>query len=661
MFLILNERKRGIVNQTKNYIISKVNKLIKKVNFMLKQILCGLLILSFMLFACEMEIKSGKFTCVPGQDSCPTGMKCAKVGIDPNYKCYDESLPECGDSVLHSGEQCDGTDIPDSSELVNKCGVDGFMDDCLENCTIVCGYCGNGIIDATGDEVCDGSNLGGASCEGEGYFPGILECESDCKFDITKCGGFCGDNIIQATEEDCESNDLNNKECEDIAGYFGGDLLSCNLNCTFNTDLCFYCGDGTIDGSEVCDSTNFGGKMCMFGTQICSSELCNISYDDCHDIIQWGTESTEYVYSVALDSNDNIYVTGTTAGTMYGTNFGEMDLFLTKYTSDGSLVWARQWGTSLTETAYGVVVDLNNDIYVTGFTTGSLDGTNIGEYDIFLSKYTSDGSSLWTKQWGTDSWDSGYSVAIDSYNNIYVTGYAGGGFTSDMFLDKYTSDGSLVWTKQWGTFGGDSGVSLTIDMNDNLYVTGGLNMQAMSSNFYLSKYTSDGSLIWNKQWLNGESEASKDVLVDLDGSVYITGSTARSLDGTNMVYTDIFLIKHTADGSLLWVRQWGSDTSEEGNALVIDSYNNIYVTGTTLGVIDGTNLGGNDDIFLSKFTSDGSLVWSKQWGTDQVDYGVDLAITPSNIIYITGYTLGVLGEQSFPGFDFFIIGINTNP
>ena len=96
---------------------------------------------------------------------------------------------------------------------------------------------------------------------------------------------------------------------------------------------------------------------------------------------------------MTIDSSDNIYVTGKTAGGLDGnTNAGGSDIFLVKYNSSGTKQWTKQLGSSIDDVAMDVAVDSFNNIYVTGHTGGGLDdNNNSGSYDIFLVKYNSDG------------------------------------------------------------------------------------------------------------------------------------------------------------------------------------------------------------------------------------------------------------------------------
>jgi hypothetical protein len=96
-----------------------------------------------------------------------------------------------------------------------------------------------------------------------------------------------------------------------------------------------------------------------------------------------------------VDSGGNVYVTGYTNGGLDGNTLtGAYDFFLTKYDSSGNKVFTKQLGVAGAETyATGVAVDSGDDVYVTGYTNGGLDGNTLtGAYDFFLTKYDSSGN-----------------------------------------------------------------------------------------------------------------------------------------------------------------------------------------------------------------------------------------------------------------------------
>lgn len=121
--------------------------------------------------------------------------------------------------------------------------------------------CGDGVID-TG-ESCDGTALGGRTCADEGFESGTLRCASDCTFDTSTCeeepGPMCGDGAVNGTEE-CDGTELGGATCESEG--FDGGTIACSGTCELDTSACFSCGDGIVNGTEECDGTDLGGATC---------------------------------------------------------------------------------------------------------------------------------------------------------------------------------------------------------------------------------------------------------------------------------------------------------------------------------------------------------------------------------------------------------------
>ncbi len=122
--------------------------------------------------------------------------------------------------------------------------------------------CGNGVIDTAEGEVCDGSELGGASCNSLGYSSGVLTCSDECTYDESTCSNSCG-NGVQDAGEACDGSDHGGATCESLNLEPGN--LVCMNNCTFNTSGCgapSVCGNGAIEGTEDCDLFELGGATC---------------------------------------------------------------------------------------------------------------------------------------------------------------------------------------------------------------------------------------------------------------------------------------------------------------------------------------------------------------------------------------------------------------
>ncbi|MBU1237430.1 MAG: SBBP repeat-containing protein [Gammaproteobacteria bacterium] len=159
-----------------------------------------------------------------------------------------------------------------------------------------------------------------------------------------------------------------------------------------------------------------------------------------------------YGNSVATDGDGNVYVAGETTGVLDdNTLTGTWNFFVTKYDSNGNKLYTRQLGVAGAATGgNSVATDADGNVYVAGTTGGSLDGADwSGGWDFFVTKYDSDGNKLYTRQLGVAGAGTyGTSVATDADGNVFVAGETEGGLdgntltgTIDFFVTKYSSDG----------------------------------------------------------------------------------------------------------------------------------------------------------------------------------------------------------------------------
>ena len=184
---------------------------------------------------------------------------------------------------------------------------------------------------------------------------------------------------------------------------------------------------------------------------------------------QLGTSDTDISFGVSADGLGNVYISGRTGGSLRGANAGAYDAFLSKYDASGTLLWTEQLGTSDFDISRGVSADGLGNVYISGRTEGSLGGVNAGGYDAFLSKYDATGTLLWTEQLGTSADDVSLGVSADGLGNVYISGFTEGslggvnaGF-NDAFLSKYDASGTLLWTEQLGTSDWDESWGVSAD------------------------------------------------------------------------------------------------------------------------------------------------------------------------------------------------------
>jgi len=327
-------------------------------------------------------------------------------------------------------------------------------------------------------------------------------------------------------------------------------------------------------------------------------------------------------YGVSVDGSGNVYVAGYTSGDFDGnTSAGLSDLFVVKYNASGVKQWTRQFGTTASDVAFSVSADGSGNVYVAGSTGGDLDGnTSAGLGDLFMVKYDTSGVKQWTQQLGTTANDAASGVSVDGSGNVYVAGTTNGGLdgntnsgNSDPFVVKYDASGVKQWTRQLGTTGYDGAYGVSADGSGNVYVTGyvygSLDGNTWSGDYdtFVVKYDASGVKQWTRQLGTPVSEYFYGgISVDVCGDVYAAGSTNGDLDGnTNAGGSDIFIVKYNASGVKQWTRQLGATETDVAYGVSVDGCSNVYVTGDTMGDLDGNTNAGGWDVFIVKYNASG--------------------------------------------------------
>lgn len=283
----------------------------------------------------------------------------------------------------------------------------------------------------------------------------------------------------------------------------------------------------------------------------------------------------------------------------------------TKYNADGTKAWTRKLGQSPDDYGYCISPLSDGTIYVAGSTKSNLYGQNnlggISGYDAFITKFNSDGSKAWEKLLGTTSDDFGYAIIPLSDNSLYIVGRTNGN------LDG-TSDG-------------------------------------MGDDIFISKYNSNGTKTWLRQFGSSGNETLRDFAITSDGSAYITGFTDGNIDGAiNSGEQDIFVAKYSANGTKIWSRQFGSSGSEDAGSIAVDGEGYVYIAGTTNGNLDGQFNSGGDHSFITKFSSDGTKLWTRLLDSSADNEAHAVTVSTDGAIYIGGISRTQNGPSGFHSF-----------
>ena len=448
----------------------------------------------------------------------------------------------------------------------------------------------------------------------------------------------------------------------------------------FITTYSWTFGDGTT-GSGANPAHTYGAPGLYTATLTVTDNMGALSSDSASVNVAsalWstrlGSTGSDAAYAIDIDATGNTVVGGAYRGAMpIGTfttlsNAGNADMFLVKYAPDGTVLWARGFGSTGDEMIQAVAIDpLTGDVVVTGsftapLTLGSTTLTPSGPQDMLLAKFAgTTGNPVWAKQFGGVYEDGGTGVAVDGAGNIVLTGFfkgycSFGGVTlrtaqitdPDVFLAKFSSAGLHLWSEHFTNGAGDWGNGVAVDTSGNIALvgsfTGSLNLGGTTlfaagglTDGFVARFDSAGIHTWSRK-IGGGTPDGTDVVnavaVDSFGNVLVAGSVSGAVNfggGTlsALGQFDAFAAMYAATtGSHVWSRSLGGLYDDFANGIAVDGSNNVLVTGAFTGT---ANFGGTTSLtapgvfttdgFLAKYTLTGGYVWTRQFGGVESDAG----------------------------------------
>ena len=336
--------------------------------------------------------------------------------------------------------------------------------------------------------------------------------------------------------------------------------------------------------------------------------------------------------AITVDSNGNSYVIGKTSGNLDPNqiNTAGADVFLQKYDASGQLIFTRMLGSASDADGFAATVDSNDNIYIAGQTATLLDSGGFGgNYDAFVTKFDSTGQEQFTRQLSPFANDGAFGLGVDSSDNIFITGFSRGsvgGNThsggSDAYVTKIDNSGNTIFNVQFGDSGEDIAKDITVDSSGNFYVVG-----TDDGNGFLRKFDGSGSSASETYRFDlgslGTGGTVEGVVLDSDGDVLITGSTTNASLASTVVNAhsgglDGFVFKvddRTTTAAETYVTYVGTSGTDNALDITIDTAtNDVYISGNTTGQLAGETQVGSQDAFLAKVSSVGALTWTHQFG-----------------------------------------------
>jgi uncharacterized delta-60 repeat protein len=394
-----------------------------------------------------------------------------------------------------------------------------------------------------------------------------------------------------------------------------------------------------------------------------------------------GGDSIDIPYAMAVDRWGNVYVAGKTQAKE---DYYNSDYFTVKYNSAGVLQWVQTYNgpADSTDVATAIAVDNLGYVYVTGYSRG---GIATDPPDIVTIKYNPAGALQWLDRHINLGGSYPTCIALDNSGFIYVSGQIWNPFIIAIAMStiKYNSSGGVEFVTQSE---GNYASSMNVDAYGNVYVTGPGDTRSNGTtgmDYTTIKYNSSGLQQWIAYYDYGLKQYGRDeptsLAIDGSGNVYVTGKS----EGENSL-DDYATIKYNSSGVQEWVARYNGpcDLSDWANAIAVDEFSNVYVTGRSCAeyvtikynsngvqqwIAKYNHLSGTmeayaialdasgsvyvtgsgyyaalEDFCTVKYNSSGELMWEQQYNGpgNSVDIPNSIIIDSSNNVYVTGISAG---------------------
>ncbi|MGD0711774.1 MAG: SBBP repeat-containing protein, partial [Bacteroidales bacterium] len=394
-------------------------------------------------------------------------------------------------------------------------------------------------------------------------------------------------------------------------------------------------------------------------------------------------------------------------------------------------LWAKSAGGTTNDEAENICTDALGNIYIAGefespFIIFGMDtlynnDTTGSTSDIFIAKYDANGNNLWAKSAGGIYYEQNEAIAIDKYNNVYITGYfysksiifdndtlhnvdTTTTYTSKIYFVKLNPNGNVIWAKCLGDTDYNNSCSLALDKENNIYMSGGYcsqrfyfgndtlnNMGAGYTDIFLLKFDPSGNPLWAKSFGSNNEDWGRSIITDSTGNIYMTGnfSGLKFIAGSDTLYqadpswdyqtSSLFIMKMDTLGNMIWAKCADGDEGAYPVSIALDKNNNIYVTGSfysdtlILGkdtLLNAEHSYSNEpDVFTAKYDKNGNEKWAKQAGGVKMDEGNSLIIDGNNYIFIVGDFVSsfilfghdtLFNYDTLGGDDFYIVKYDTS-
>jgi len=301
------------------------------------------------------------------------------------------------------------------------------------------------------------------------------------------------------------------------------------------------------------------------------------------------------------------------------------DVYLIKTNALGDTLWTRTYGGDDSDEGYSVQQTIDGGYIIAGLTSSY----GAGGADVYLIKTDASGYTLWTRTYGGYSYDIGNSVQQTADGGFIIAGVTNsfGAGESNVYLIKTDTSGDTLWTKIYGSADDEEGYSVQQTTDGGYIITGDIFFLSLETrDVFLFKTDSSGDILWARTYGGVNNDWGKSVQQTVDGGYVIAGTK-----GFGFGNKDVYLIRTDSSGDTLWTRTYGG--SDLSNSVQQTTDGGYIIAGRT------SSFGaGGADVYLIKTDSAGDTLWTRTYGGDAGDAGHSVQLTTDGGYIITGST-----------------------
>ncbi|RDC64221.1 T9SS type A sorting domain-containing protein [Adhaeribacter pallidiroseus] len=341
------------------------------------------------------------------------------------------------------------------------------------------------------------------------------------------------------------------------------------------------------------------------------------------------------------------------------------------------LAWDRRYGGSGTDNFTSVIKTADGGYLSGGYTNSGVSGDKTqgsqGQNDYWIVKSDKNGQKIWDKRFGgtgndylnrlIQTQDGGYLLAGSSFSGKEGDKTEASRGSRDYWIVKTDKNGTKQWDKTFGGTGQDELIKV-IQLASGEYILGGYSNSPISGDksqasrggrdYWVVKISKTGTKVWDKRYGGAATEELGSFILTADGGLLLGGTSDSNTGGdkkeNSRGYSDYWVVKTNARGTLEWSKTFGGDDTEKAYTIGQAQGSNYFIAGWSYSGKSGEksqdNQGGKD-YWLLKFNAAGNKIWDKTFGGNNDDELRASTYTSQGHYLLAGHSLsGVSGDKS---------------